>query len=99
MLVQFSKQYEMGSPFNTGAGGGTADYAFCVLLGMAMMLLSYPFVVSFFSLPPVFCKNLIVSLYHMSLTKKQCLRHEQHLNMSLSFSLHFPLVLCSLRLE
>lgn len=57
MLVMFSKQYEMGIPFNTGAGGGTADYAFCLLLGWAGMLLTYPFVADF--LPPIFCENLI----------------------------------------
>ncbi|KAG7343414.1 Der1-like family protein [Nitzschia inconspicua] len=59
MLVQFSKQYESGGPFNTGAGGGTADYAFCMLLGVGMMLASYPVVSGWFALPPVFCQNLI----------------------------------------
>ncbi|KAG7372570.1 Der1-like family protein [Nitzschia inconspicua] len=59
MLVQFSKQYESGGPFNTGAGGGTADYAFCMLLGVGLMLVSYPVVSGWFALPPVFCQNLI----------------------------------------
>jgi Derlin-2/3 len=59
MLVQFSKQYESGGPFNTGAGGGTADYAFCWLLGSAMMLLTYPLIIGFFELPPIFCRNTI----------------------------------------
>jgi Derlin-2/3 len=59
MLVQFSKQYESGGPFNTGAGGGTADYAFMMLLGMATMLLTYPLVLGLFPIPPVFCHNLI----------------------------------------
>jgi uncharacterized membrane protein YgcG len=59
MLVQFSKQYEVGGPFNTGAGGGTADYAFCMIFGCASMLLSYPILVNYFSLPPLFCRNLI----------------------------------------
>lgn len=31
LLVQFSERYEKGGPFNTGAGGGTADY--CVRAG------------------------------------------------------------------
>ena len=26
LMVQFSERYERGGPFNTGAGGGTADY-------------------------------------------------------------------------
>jgi Derlin-2/3 len=40
-------------------GGGTADYAFCILLGVGMMLTSYPLVLAWFTLPPVFCQNLI----------------------------------------
>jgi Derlin-2/3 len=59
MLVQFSKQYESGGPYNTGAGGGTADYAWCMLLGIAMHLISYPFLIAWVALPPVFCQNLI----------------------------------------
>lgn len=58
-LVQFSKNYETGGPFNTGAGGGTADYAFCWLVGAALVLCSYPFLVTIVSLPPVFCKSMI----------------------------------------
>jgi hypothetical protein len=58
-LVQFSKNYETGGPFNTGAGGGTADYAFCWLVGAAMILSSYPFLISFIQLPPVFCRTMI----------------------------------------
>ena len=59
MLVQFSNQYESGGPFNTGAGGGTADYAFCFLFGMISILCSYPILLGFFRLPPVFCRNMI----------------------------------------
>jgi len=33
MQCSFSKQYESGMPFNTGAGGGTADYAFVCCWG------------------------------------------------------------------
>lgn len=55
MLVQFSKQYENG-PYNLGGGGGTADYAFALLFGMVMMLLSYPFIAS--SVAPIFVRNL-----------------------------------------
>mmetsp|Transcript_11311 Transcript_11311/g.27239 ORF Transcript_11311/g.27239 Transcript_11311/m.27239 type:complete len:291 (+) Transcript_11311:107-979(+) len=58
MLVQFSKQYEKGGPFNTGAGGGTADYVFCMMFGTIGMLLSYPVLMPILSLPPVFCRNL-----------------------------------------
>jgi len=37
MMVQYSKRHEM-SPYNTGGGSGTADYATTVLFGMALML-------------------------------------------------------------
>jgi Derlin-2/3 len=47
------------STFCVCVGGGTADYAFCMLLGIGMMLASYPLVLGWFSLPPVFCQNLI----------------------------------------
>lgn len=59
LLHQFSKQYESGGPYNTGAGGGTADYVFMLMLGMAFMLLSYPFLLAYFPLAPFFGRNLI----------------------------------------
>lgn len=60
MLFTFSQQYEKGGPFNTGAGGGTADYAFAMLFGMVMMILTY-YPVSLYLVPlfPLFTKNLI----------------------------------------
>jgi len=60
MLVQFSKQYEAGGPFNTGAGGGTADYAFCILLGAVSLLVTYPVILALgFVVPPFFASTLI----------------------------------------
>lgn len=59
MLYTMSMRYEKGSPFNTGAGGGTADYAFCMLFAMVVMLVTYPLVVVFFPIPPAFSKNLV----------------------------------------
>lgn len=59
MLVQFSKQYEAGGPFNTGAGGGTADYIFMLMIGVSLILLSYPFIGSFLSLAPIFTRTLV----------------------------------------
>jgi len=58
-LVQFSKMYELGGPFNTGAGGGTADYAFALMFAMVAILVTYPFVDAMVGLPPVFALNLI----------------------------------------
>lgn len=55
-LVEYSKRYETGSGFNTGAGGGTADYAFCLLFGVVLMLLSYPFLTQY--VMPLFGRNL-----------------------------------------
>ena len=33
LLMNFSQNYEKGGPFNTGAGGGSADYLFMLLFG------------------------------------------------------------------
>lgn len=59
MLYTMSVRYETGSPFNTGAGGGTADYCFALMFAMVVMLLSYPLVVTMFPMAPVFTKNLV----------------------------------------
>jgi Derlin-2/3 len=59
MLQQFSKQYEGGGPYNTGAGGGTADYAFMLLFGMVVIMGSYPLLVAYFPLIPTFTRTLV----------------------------------------
>lgn len=59
MILQFSKQYESGGCFNTGAGGGTADYAFCLLLGAIGHIASYMLFSGLFPLQPVFCTSLL----------------------------------------
>jgi Derlin-2/3 len=40
LMYQYSKQYEGGIGFNTGAGGGTADYAYMLMLGALVLLIS-----------------------------------------------------------
>jgi Derlin-2/3 len=40
LLYQYSKQYEGGTAFNTGGGGGTSDYIFMILFGMIGILLT-----------------------------------------------------------
>lgn len=40
LLYQYSKQYEAGVMFNTGGGGGTADYAFMLILGALVILVT-----------------------------------------------------------
>jgi Derlin-2/3 len=55
LLYQYSKNYESGSGFNTGGGGGTADYIFMLMFGMAgILLVNLVFPVGFF-----FAKTLI----------------------------------------
>lgn len=56
MLVNFSKQYEAGGPYNTGGGGGTADYAFCFLLGCLGCLVTYPLLAGV--IQPLFARNM-----------------------------------------
>lgn len=53
-----SLQYEKG-PYNTGAGGGTADYFFALVFGITTLLVTYPFMTMFFRMPPLFCTNLV----------------------------------------
>lgn len=55
MLVNNSKQYEAG-PYNTGGGGGTADYVFALLFGCGVMLATYPFLAMYIA--PLFTRNL-----------------------------------------
>jgi len=59
-LQEYSKRYELSSGYNTGAGGGTADYVFLLLFGMALTLLSYPLLTGF--LMPIFGTTLT---YHV----------------------------------
>lgn len=42
LLVQYSKNYEV-SPYDTGAGGSTADYAWMLAIGMALLLVMSTF--------------------------------------------------------
>jgi len=55
LLYQYSSQYEKSSVYNTGAGGGTADYATMLLFGIASTLLS----ICFIELTPFYCKNMV----------------------------------------
>jgi hypothetical protein len=56
LLVQYSKLYEGGTVYNTGGGGGTADYLFCLFFGVGCMLLTYPLLIGVIA--PVFTRNL-----------------------------------------
>jgi Derlin-2/3 len=67
LLVQYSKQYEGGTVYNTGGGGGTADYVFCLIFGAVCMLLSFPFLTGYIG--PIFTKNL--TFYVLYLWSKQ----------------------------
>mmetsp|Transcript_41032 Transcript_41032/g.49941 ORF Transcript_41032/g.49941 Transcript_41032/m.49941 type:complete len:280 (-) Transcript_41032:68-907(-) len=57
MVVHFSQRYETSTPYNTGGGGGTADYAFALLFCWACTLLSYPFLMSY--IMPLFVVNTV----------------------------------------
>lgn len=59
MLVTMSMRYETSGPFNTGAGGGTADYVFAFMFGMVVILATYPLVVTMFPFPPIFTNNMV----------------------------------------
>ena len=59
MLVNMSKQYEKGGPYNTGAGGGTADYVFALMFGAATILLTYPLIIMYAFTSPIFCRTMV----------------------------------------
>lgn len=65
LLVQFSERYEKGGPFNTGAGGGTADYCFMLMIMMVLTLLTYPLGLMISPLPPIFARNLIYGVLYI----------------------------------
>lgn len=45
-------------PYNTGAGGGTADYVFALMFGTVMTCLTYPLIGMLIPTPPVFARTL-----------------------------------------
>eukprot|EP00555_Chaetoceros_dichaeta_P002527 CAMPEP_0198249014 /NCGR_PEP_ID=MMETSP1447-20131203/647_1 /TAXON_ID=420782 /ORGANISM="Chaetoceros dichaeta, Strain CCMP1751" /LENGTH=266 /DNA_ID=CAMNT_0043933539 /DNA_START=79 /DNA_END=875 /DNA_ORIENTATION=+ len=55
LLYQYSSQYEKSSVYNTGAGGGTADYVTMLLFGMATTLLSN----CVMAMTPFYSKNMV----------------------------------------
>ncbi len=60
MLVQFSNRYETSIPYNTGGGGGTADYAFALVFCMITMLITGPLVSTYFVyLPTLYTDNMV----------------------------------------
>lgn len=65
LLVQFSERYEKGGPFNTGAGGGTADYCFMLMFFVAITLLSYPLMIMIAPIPPIFARNMIYGVLYI----------------------------------
>lgn len=64
MLYNMSSEYEKG-PYNTGAGGGTADYIFALIFGSSVLLVTYPFMKWFFPVPPLFCRNLVFFVMYL----------------------------------
>jgi Derlin-2/3 len=58
-LVTMSQRYEASGPFNTGAGGGTADYVFALFFATVMIILTYPLVLMMAPSMPLFTSNLV----------------------------------------
>jgi len=55
LLYQYSSQYEKSSVYNTGAGGGTADYATMLIVGMITTIIS----AFFLPIEPFYSKNMV----------------------------------------
>lgn len=64
MLQSFSQRYET-EPYNTGAGGGTADYVFALMFGTISTCLSYPLVGMLIPTPPVFARTLMYFILYV----------------------------------
>jgi len=58
MLQSFSNRYET-EPYNTGAGGGTADYVFAMMFGSIGIFVSYPLIGMLMPTPPMFARTLM----------------------------------------
>lgn len=66
MLVQFSNRYETGIPYNTGGGGGTADYAFALVFCMITMLITGPLVSTcLVYLPTLYTDNMVFAVVYI----------------------------------
>ncbi len=62
MLLTNSQAYEQGGPFNTGAGGGTADYITALLFAMVSILLTQVFI---YPMMPIFTQNLVFFVMYL----------------------------------
>jgi len=56
ILMDYSKRYESSSGYNTGAGGGTADYVFALIFAATFIFITYPFLTGY--LAPIFGTNM-----------------------------------------
>lgn len=64
MLQSFSQRYET-EPYNTGAGGGTADYVFALMFGTVVTCLTYPLIGMLIPTPPVFARTLMFFILYV----------------------------------
>lgn len=95
MLYQYSLKYEKsGSGYNTGAGGGTADYVFAMIFAMIMHLVTYPFLTSYVG--PLFGTNLI--FFVMYIWSKRFPNEQVNVWFIPVQSLYLPFVLLGFRL-
>lgn len=58
MLQSFSQRYET-EPYNTGAGGGTADYIAMIMFGMVTIMATFPLINMLMPVGPVFTRTLM----------------------------------------
>jgi len=63
--VMFSQRFESAGPFNTGAGGGTADYAFMLLFGALFMLLTKPLANMYWPIGSYYQENLTMFVVYV----------------------------------
>lgn len=57
-LCDFSCRYE-SNPYDSGGGGGTADFALMLLFGATMIVISYSLLDGYITLTPIFTSKLL----------------------------------------
>lgn len=62
MLLTNSQAYEQGGPFNTGAGGGTADYVTALLFAVVIILTIQIFI---YPMMPLFTQTLVFFVLYL----------------------------------
>lgn len=65
LLYSFSDRYERGGGYNTGAGGGTADYAFMLMFGAFSCIATKPLLQLLIPVGTIYSKNMVFMVLYV----------------------------------